>query len=637
MGLSFHIVVPLFLAFALADIALLSIRALLSYQRHSLTLLYALMGVQEAMLLFELLATFAPLFATFLITAGMWGHIARLYAVFFPLWVLRTFFAAFTMVYKNILIPRWTAALREQLRAGAVLNAPGIRAWHAGGYGACVVLDVVCCCLYYLTAVYVLGYLSDKTLYVPYHRRRWRHEQMVRAHATTAAQAAAMERRADTVAEKAVQSPSAGTSISSLPRQHTKRQREDDGGEQSSAADKRPPHRHRHPSHTVLSLARMPSFAQWQHAPASASPGNGDTNDNTAVLEEGGQGRSALPHFSSMPSVAVGQEGEDHTDHVHGPRSTAPAATQAARPVFTATAATPSTQHAAVQPISNAGAVAAQHRGGASPLGAAPLRSKPPAAFLSDLPPLQLSRRFTLSTEGEEGNLNQFAAALVEHGFSTQASEKPVSAHGGAPPLHSRSVTQRGPLASNSTTAVLQGDEDGSPGMNTTTLVTAGASTAAPSTTQHSSTSNSGTDTSVLLQRPSGGTEREKGSGRSSFRRMLSAWSGFKASSAGHDGGTAEQPQHQHQGPPQTGTRRVSLDDHVADAAAALPRPPPRRRSTSLVRFALDGSGSGSGDAREDAAAAPAAETPPLPPRPRPSFRIDHATGNVVPVVHNGK
>lgn len=252
MALSYHVVLSFFLVFTFADVVLLSVRAVVSRRYHTLTLFYALMGVQEALLVFEFAAVIGQLLSTYLLTAGMWCHIAGVLGGFVPLWVLRVFFAAFAMIYKDILTPQWATPASSPLPAtGAAwqLYNPSSRAWRSSGYGAVLVLEVACCCLYYLNAVYVLGYASDKTLYVPYHRRRWRHLQWERALAATAATAVA-DRQSRAAAHR--------------QRASAKRRREEShagarGGGGSAAeggavAD--------YP--TVMSLARTSSFQQWR-------------------------------------------------------------------------------------------------------------------------------------------------------------------------------------------------------------------------------------------------------------------------------------------------------------------------------------------------------------------------------------
>jgi hypothetical protein len=675
MTASFHIIVFLFIVFALVDVALLSVRALLSRQRHSLTTLYALMGVQQAMIVFELFATLGPLLSSYLVTAGMWDHIVRLFAVFFPLWLLRCFFTAFTMVYKNILIPRWTptAAAREELGPGVVTHS--VRAWHAAGYGAVVVLDVVCCCVYYLSAVYVLGYFSDKTLYVPYHRRRWRHEQLERASAAAAALADAAARRGGS---------DATPPLSSLQREqhHRKRQHKRGRDEQDDHSGKQHHIRGGDAVFPVTSLARTPSFAQWQHrhshTAAAASPDTQSSlhagnvaltaGENHSSSVEGvdnrdpvlaGRGLNAgLASFSSVSSTShnVGADGlaaeRDNTVVFSGPAADASdAAGSAAPPAPTTGGGTPLHDDYGKPKTQRvpAGGMASHRRVASDPaLLPTFLRPRQPSSFLSDLPPLRLPRRFTLSSEGEEGQMNQFAAALVEHGFTTQTPERrksavtSVIAKTACPKAYSSNSSRKQASRSSDTVMARKESVEQVAGEAAAAPRDEPTDAALPGAVRQSNTSNSVDDAmhgtgghlrrnpSEHRLRPSGGAAASVSAGRGSFRRLLSAWKGFNgghSNSASNAAATEGSPQQQQQQP----SASPSPSPHACRASAKslgppLSCPPQRKRSMSLVRFALDGSGSG--DTRDGGSS-----TPPLPPRPRPSFRIDQATGNVVAVL----
>ena len=671
MAVSFHVIVPLFLAFAAVDMALLSVRTLFSRQRHSLTTLYALMGVQEAMIFFELLATLGLLLSTYLVTAGMWSHIASIFAVFSPLWVLRAFFTAFTMVYKSILIPRWTAATRQAISAGDFTRS--VRAWHAGGYGAVVVLDVVCCCAYYLAAVYVLGYLSDKTLYVPYHRQRWRHEQAARAVLAAEALAeAAPDTESSPTTATTTKTPASATQQHPRRQQRQKRGR---GGDHKGPQKRTRIHNNSNEDGAacpVISLARTPSFAQWQHA-ASGSPNalslpcTSNTvsgSESLSGAERGGRdhqrpirphhnisgprpnGSGGLPSFSSVPSTsAAAADG----------------------------AALNNTDNSTVVLSRTTGATAAgEHHGGSKkqytdgyfrPPGAAsrpraesdqaltPPKSKRPTALLEDLPPLRLSHRFDLNSQGKEGHLNQFAAALVEHGFTTQSPDEAQSAGTLTTQPGADGRGSRGP---HSDTAVVQASAGcfaASPAVSPSDRLAdcvsptpAHQSTSAPSSASDAALAaahapavrgNSGqlrrtVSEPTLLTADN--AAKSPGGSRSSLRRMLSVWSGFKGSHARgstNNGATEaaarrnDDELHREFTSPLTqfSTRRPSLNTATTPLQPGSPR---RKRSTSQVHFALDGSGSGDTQGGHG--------TPPLPPRPQPSFRIDQATGNVVAI-----
>ncbi|KPA85762.1 hypothetical protein ABB37_00118 [Leptomonas pyrrhocoris] len=643
MAISFHIVVLLFIAFALVDVALLSLRTLLSRQRHGLTLLYALMGVQEAMIVFEVLLTFGSLLSTTLVTAGMSGRIVSLCSFFFPLWLLRAFFTAFTMVYKNVLIPRWTAAARAEINAGVFAHS--VRAWHVAGYGTVVVLDVVCCCLYFLSAVYVLGFVTDKTLYVPYHRRRWRHVQFERA-------------------SRAAVALSDATRQQQQHAQQRKRGRSGGRGDAGANDDSKNEGSETFP---VTTLARTPSFAQWQQRAShetltrpnaqSLPPSNGTKAEieGRGGVEQGGQNNaasgqrpSALPTFLSVSSSCVVGNGEEDLDSTAVfPR---PAGSKAA--AGRASLYCPhSTDGNALRENNgkaktdrtaafNAPLDAASRRRAVSDPSLMPPRPKPSNAFLPDLPPLHLLHRFAVNSKGEEDHLNQFAAALVEHGFSTQSPDQTTNVSPEVPhtTLQTGNRSGTGIPSTKTATTEREGSRSGLSAQAMASSRDGLANTASPEKALLGSTESNSTEdaargaaagrrvrrsASEPTLRHAGGTAKSSSGGRSSFRHMLSAWSGFNA---GHEHSsssatTEEQPQ-------QPGSSSSSLTNWRRQSSDSKATPslhtPPRKRAASRVRFALDGSGSG--DTRGGHS------TPPLPPRPRPSFRIDQATGNVVAV-----
>ncbi|KAK7195649.1 hypothetical protein NESM_000494400 [Novymonas esmeraldas] len=410
MALSYHVVIAVYLPVAVADVVLLSIRTLVSRHYYSLTLCYALMGVQEALLVLELLAVLGQLLSTYLVSAGMWRAIASLLGGFAPLWLLRAFLSAFAMVYKDIL-------LYSTLAAGAVSRdgVPATRAWQRSGYAAVVCIDVACCVLYYLTAVYVLGYLSDKTLYVPYHRRRWRHLQWKRACETTAATAAAEERR-----------------------KRRRHERADEPGGGSGAAAALPP--------TAMSLARTASFAQWdararQRHVEEEEAGQQRHDDVVGDDDPGRWGRDGggddgvrctsprpSPSAALAPHLAApaGARGREHSDASDASGGAAQHRELSARPSGAPATAAATSRTTALPPH---GEVAQPRQGRASAdpsrgSGAgSPVMPRSVPSLFANLPPLRLQRRFTLShAEGEEKQLHHFATALVEHGYTSASS-----------------------------------------------------------------------------------------------------------------------------------------------------------------------------------------------------------------------
>ncbi|KPI89417.1 hypothetical protein ABL78_1453 [Leptomonas seymouri] len=648
MAVSFYMVVSLFIVFALVDVVVLSTRALLSGQHYSMTTLYVMMAVHEAMIMFEMLAALVLLLSTALVTAGMWGDIASLFSFFLPLWLLRAFFAAFTMVYKNVLIPRWTAAARAEINAGVFTHS--VRAWHRAGYGAVVALDVVCCCVYFLTAVYVFGYLSDKTLYVPYHRRRWRHEQLERVSVAAAARSDPKARRKAT---------DAATQQQQEFKQQRKRGRDSSTSVDGDCKDGKSE------AYPVATLARTPSFAQWQnHGPQVASTSLGAqsslTNSSTAVgsKDEGsaeqrsgnrtvvGNRLSALPTFPSISFTVAGAEQEDLSralglSHTADARATADGDDH--RPSTTAGGATSHGNEGRLKmkhtSVYNARTDAASRNKTASDPTLMPSRQRQTTALVSALPPLRLPRRFTLNMEGEDGRLNQYAAALVEHGFSARSHERTKSAPAEISPSIESTVNNSGTQIQSTKKATMKGEGGSSLSANAAASLRDGLvdTTSPKSISQSSSTPKAaGSAARVVggahlsrtasepILRASYGAVKSTSGGHSSFRRMLSAWSGFKAkpASSSSSGATGAQQQQQQQQRSSSFASSNSCRQYSGSQAPSLPNPPPQNSTSSSLQCALDGSGSG--HPRDGH------PMPPLPPCPRRSFCIDQATGNVV-------
>ncbi|KAG5479108.1 hypothetical protein LSCM1_02958 [Leishmania martiniquensis] len=427
MALSYHVVLPLFLLFAFADLVLLSVRTLVSQRYHSLTLCYALMAVQESLLAFELLAVMGQVLSTCLVRAGMWAHTASLLSAFAPLWLLRTFLTAFAVLYKNSLIPRSSSAEASASAGVWAYLSNSTRAWRARGYGAVVSLDIVCCCLYYLSAVYVLGYVSEKTLYVPYHRRRWRHTQRKRSLATAAATTVVSEEERKMTRQKRPREERLGEATNSA------------GSGRGRVAARCP---------VVVPLVRTPSFLQWkavlQRPQQDAGSGSGiaagdslvsttgATKANATALrplglpgrggrcgkEARGSGASAsdlVPgSVAKVPGLATQQPSSKHLSSP-GPTTAATKRQRAAHPHGgeTTTRARPGVASTAAL------------------TGACSAKQPQPVSLFTNLPPLQLNRRFTISNaEEEERRLHQFATALVEHGYMP------------APSLAGKSITE---------------------------------------------------------------------------------------------------------------------------------------------------------------------------------------------------
>ncbi|CAG9573984.1 hypothetical_protein_-_conserved [Leishmania major strain Friedlin] len=442
MALSYHVVLSLFLLSSFADVVLISARTLVSRRYHSLTLCYALMAVQESLLVFELLAVLGQVLSTYLVTASMWAHIASLLGVFTPLWLLRTFLTAFTVVYKDILLPRWSSAAASTGVWGFLSRAS--RAWRATGYGAVVSLDVACFCCYYLSAVYVLAYLSEKRLYVPYHRRRWRHLQRRRALTATAATVVAGEENREAARQKRWREE----------RQGGARRAGGDGGGKVVVS---------YP--TVQPLTRTPSFRQWEAVLRQRQPETGHGKNSTAgdglaplrACEGGSPGDKSLSNTTGaawtnanalqLPSYPAararrGEEASDSGADASGlisntvtavpdgstqPPSAAhlssPEAATAAATVTETPAAKPqrAVQQHHRKPAAQAprGAVTATATAGAGSPG-----QPRPVSLVANLPPLQLQRRFTISNSPEEERrLHQFATALAEHGYTSVPSQ----------------------------------------------------------------------------------------------------------------------------------------------------------------------------------------------------------------------
>ncbi|KAG5505476.1 hypothetical protein GH5_03504 [Leishmania sp. Ghana 2012 LV757] len=432
MALSYHVVLSSFLLFAFADLVLLSVRTLVSRRYQSLTLCYALMAVQESMLVFELLAVMGQVLSTYLVIAGMWGHTASLLSAFVPLWWMRAFLTVFAVVYKNSLLPRSPSAAVSAPAGVWEFFSHSSRAWRSRGYGAVVSLDIACCCLYYLSAVYVLGYVSEKTLYVPYHRRRWRHMQRKRSRATTATTAVAGEENRETARQKRPREERQGDARST------------DGGGGGRVVTSCP---------AVMSLARTPSFLQWKAvlqrqqqeagkgrgtsagddvAPSDASEGSGPGGNSLASTVKATR-RNANALQSPSSSEAEGRRGElargnsaSATTLVPGSAAKAPEC--ATQPSSSKHLSSPGADIAAAKrqraaqrhdgkPATRAphGAVST-----AALTGAGSTKQPQPVSLFTNLPPLQLSRRFTISnSEEEERRLHHFATALVKHGYTS--------------------------------------------------------------------------------------------------------------------------------------------------------------------------------------------------------------------------
>ncbi|CAC9488256.1 hypothetical protein, unknown function [Leishmania infantum JPCM5] len=442
MALSYHVVLFLFLFFSFADVVLISVRTLVSRRYHSLTLCYALMAVQESILVFELLAVLGQVLSTYLVTASMWAHTASLLGAFTPLWLLRTFLTAFTVVYKDILLPRWSSAAASTGVWGLLSHAS--RAWRATGYGAVVSLDVACFCFYYLSAVYVLAYLSEKRLYVPYHRRRWRHLQRRRALTATAATAVADEEDREVARQKRWREE----------RQGGARRTDGDGGGEAVVS---------YP--TVMPLTRTPSFRQWEAvlqqqqqetgSGRSATAGDGlaplracegrSPGDKSFSNTTGAAWTSANALQSpSYPTSGVRrrEEASDNGTEASGlisntvtavpDGSTQPPSAAHLSSPEAATAGATVTETAAAKPQR----AVQQHHGkpatraprgavtATATTGVGSPRQPRPVSLVANLPPLQLQRRFTISNSPEEERrLHQFAAALAEHGYTSVPSQ----------------------------------------------------------------------------------------------------------------------------------------------------------------------------------------------------------------------
>ncbi|KAG5479650.1 hypothetical protein CUR178_03412 [Leishmania enriettii] len=434
MALSYHVVLSSFLLFAFADLVLLSVRTLVSRRYQSLTLCYALMAVQESMLVFEFLAVMGQVLSTYLVTAGMWAHTASLLSAFVPLWWLRAFLTAFAVVYKNSLLPRSPSAAASAPAGVWEFFSDSSRAWRARGYGAVVSLDIACCCLYYLSAVYVLGYVSEKTLYVPYHRRRWRHMQWKRSRATTATTALAGEENRETVRQQRPREERQGDARST------------DGGGGGRVVTSYP---------TVMSLARTPSFLQWkavlQRQQQEAAKGRGASAGDDAAPSDACEG--SAPGGNSFASTIEATSTNANANALQPPSSSEAEgrrgelsrgnSASATRLVPGSAAKTPecATQPSSSKHLNSPGAdiVAAKRQraaqrhdvkpatrashGAASTAaltGAGLTKQPQPVSLFTNLPPLQLSRRFTISNrEEEERRLHHFATALVEHGYTS--------------------------------------------------------------------------------------------------------------------------------------------------------------------------------------------------------------------------
>lgn len=394
MALSYHVVLSLLLVFSFADVVLLSVRTLVSRRYHSLTLCYALMAVQESILVFELLAVLGQVLSTYLVTACMWADTASLLGAFTPLWLLRTFLTAFTVIYKDILLPRWSSAAASTEVWGFLSHAS--RAWRAAGYGAVVSLDVACFCFYYLSAVYVLAYLSEKRLYVPYHRRRWRHLNSQRALTAAAATAVVDEENREAARRKRWREE----------RQGGARRADGDGGGEAVVS---------YP--TVMSLTRTPSFRQWEAVlqQQQQETGNGrrvTDGDSLAPPRACAGGSPGDKSFSST-ATAVPESSTQPPSAAH--RSSLEVTTAA-----TAKPQRPVQQHHGKPPARTPRGVATA----TATTSVGSLKQPRPVSLVTNLPPLQLQRRFTISNSPEEErHLHQFAAALAEHGYTSAPSQ----------------------------------------------------------------------------------------------------------------------------------------------------------------------------------------------------------------------
>ncbi|KAG5504991.1 hypothetical protein JKF63_04438 [Porcisia hertigi] len=395
MAFSYHVILAFFLLFSFVDVVLLSVRTLVSHRYNSLYLCYALMVVQESMLLFELLAVWSQLLSTYLLTTGMWGQVASLLNSFAPLWLLRAAFTASAVVYKNTLLPRQASAAVSGGTWDYPFHFP--RAWGARGYGAVVSLDIACCCFYYLSSVYVLGYLSDETLYVPYHRRRWRHLRQKRAIAVAAAAGNDSQQATQRKRQRWEQQQGGGAPSTA-----------GDGGAWGVAGDP-----------AVMSLTRTPSFLQWK---AMLHRRQENTDDRGTTTTRNG---FALPppyveeHSGRETSLSDAEEARTNPNASTRCHSAADGTSceEFDNNSANATKRVLNTTSADTKPRR----LAEQHHHTASPTrgrSAGTTRQPQTASTFTSLPPLQLHRRFTSEGEEVDKQLHHFAKALIAHGYS---------------------------------------------------------------------------------------------------------------------------------------------------------------------------------------------------------------------------
>ncbi|GET88587.1 hypothetical protein, unknown function [Leishmania tarentolae] len=416
MALSYHIVLSLFLIFSFTDVVLISVRTLVSRRYHSLTLCYALMAVQESILLFELIAVLGQVISTYLVTASMWAQTASLLGAFTPLWLLRAFLTAFSVIYKDILLLRWSSAVVSTGAWGFLSDAS--RAWRSRGYGAVVSLDITCVCFYYLSAVYVMAYLSEKSLYVPYHQRRWRHLQMERALTAASTTAVAGEENREAARRK-------------------RRRQEQQGGARSAEGDGGDGALADYP--TVMPLTRTPSFRQWeavlaQQQQQQQKKGNRKSttsNDGLTPLRAGkgeSQRESLLPNTTGASWKAANpvQSPFHLSAGVRHGEKTSDSRTDASELISNTVTAVAKAQGAAQQ---HRNRTAPALRGAVTAVATTTTnvgssKQRQSAPLVANLPPLKLQRRFSISNSAEEERrLHQFATTFVEHGYTSAQSQ----------------------------------------------------------------------------------------------------------------------------------------------------------------------------------------------------------------------
>lgn len=153
--MSFRLLLACFISLTFADVFLTSVRGSFSVPRSGMLAVFLTLGAHELIVVLEAVCLAGFVLRTYWISAAMLLEIVDAVKLVLPLWVIRIFLVAFPAIYRYRYVPMHGYK----------------RAWQDAGYVTLVVLDIVFLLLHTLSALYVVCYVAEKSLYAPYHQR----------------------------------------------------------------------------------------------------------------------------------------------------------------------------------------------------------------------------------------------------------------------------------------------------------------------------------------------------------------------------------------------------------------------------------------------------------------------------------